>query len=131
MNSHNHPMMGSVSAWFHKYLGGINPDPDEPGFKRIVIRPHLLGDLKWVRAEYESPYGLIRSSWSKGNGALTFKVTIPVNTTARIYVPARNEASISVGGMQAATAECVKLLGTQEGTSVFEVGSGDYEFVAR
>ncbi len=65
MNSHNHPMMGSVSSWFHKYLGGINPDQDMPGFKRVVIRPYPLGDLKCVRAEYRSPYGLIRSSWSK------------------------------------------------------------------
>lgn len=130
MNSHNHPMMGSVSSWFHKYLGGIQPDPEGPGFKRIVIRPFPLGDLKWARAEYKSPYGLIRSSWSKDNGILAFKVTVPVNTTARVHIPARDEASITVGDKQAALAEGVKLLGTQEGSIVFEVGSGDYEFRA-
>jgi alpha-L-rhamnosidase len=130
MNSHNHPMMGSVSAWFHKYLGGINPDPDAPGFKRIVIRPNLFGDLKWVRAEYESHYGLIRSFWSKENGTLTLKLTVPVNTTAKVYIPTREEAHVTVGGKRAATAEGVKLLGTREGTSVFEVGSGEYEFAA-
>ena len=128
MNSHNHPMMGSVSSWFHKYLGGINPDPDMPGFKRIIIRPYLLGDLRWARAEYKSHYGLIRSFWSRDNGNLTLKFTIPANTTARLYIPARKEASIAVGGKQAVMAEGVKFLGTQEGTSVFEVGSGDYEF---
>jgi alpha-L-rhamnosidase len=131
MNSHNHPMMGSVSAWFHKYLGGINPDPDEPGFKRVVIRPNLLGDLTWVRAEYESPYGVIRSFWSKDNGTLTVKCTVPVNTTARVFIPARDAASITVGERAAAMAEGVKLLGMQEGASVLEVGSGDYEFVVK
>jgi alpha-L-rhamnosidase len=129
MNSHNHPMMGSVSSWFHKYLGGINPDPDGPGFKRIVIRPYPLGDLKWVRAEYKSPYGVIRSSWSKENGVFTLKCTVPVNTTARVHIPAQDEARITVGKKQAALAEGVKSLGAHEGTSVFEVGSGDYEFV--
>ena len=129
MNSHNHPMMGSVSSWFQKYLGGINPDPEMPGFRRIVIRPYLLGDLTWVRAEYKSHYGPIRSSWSKDNGNLTMKLTIPVNTTAKVYIPARDEASITVGERQAATAEGVKLVARQEGTSVFDVGSGDYEFV--
>ncbi len=39
MNSHNHPMMGSVSAWFYKYLAGINVDPNAPGFKRFIVRP--------------------------------------------------------------------------------------------
>ena len=130
MNSHNHPMMGSVSAWFHKYLGGINPDPQGPGFKRIVIRPYALGDLTWVRAEYNSPYGLIASSWRKENGTFTLKVTVPVNTTATIYLPARNGSSVTEGGKPAATAEAVKFLGNREGEMVFEVGSGDYEFAA-
>lgn len=128
MNSHNHPMMGSVSSWFQKYLGGINPDPDMPGFKRIVIRPYLLGDLSSVSAEYKSHYGVIRSSWSRENGEFRLKVTVPVNTTARVYVPASDAASITVGEEQAATAKGVQSLGRQEGTSVFEVGSGDYEF---
>jgi alpha-L-rhamnosidase len=131
MNSHNHPMMGSVSAWFHKYLGGINPDPDAPGFKRIIIRPYPLGDLTWARAEYKSPYGPIRSYWSKDNAAFTLKVTVPVNTTARVYVPARDAASVRVEDKQASMAEGVKVVGPQEGAIVFEVGSGDYEFVAR
>ncbi len=129
MNSHNHPMMGSVSSWFHKYLGGINPDPQAPGFKRIVIRPYALGDLTWVRAEYISPYGLVASSWRKENGTFTLKVTVPVNTTATIYVPARSGSSFTEGGKPAATAEAVKFLGNRKGEMVFEVGSGDYEFV--
>ncbi|MGD0733448.1 MAG: glycoside hydrolase family 78 protein [Terracidiphilus sp.] len=131
MNSHNHPMMGSVSAWFHKYLGGINPDPDMPGFKHIIIRPYPLGDLRWVRAEYKSSYGLIRSSWSKDNDLFILRLTVPVNTTAKVYIPARDGASITLNRKQAAMLEGVKLLGRQEGTSVFEVGSGDYEFAAK
>jgi len=130
MNSHNHPMMGSVSAWFHKYLGGINTDPQGPGFKRIVIRPYALGDLTWVRAEYNSPYGLIGSSWRKENGSFRWKVTVPVNTTATIYLPAQNASNVTEGGKPVATAEGVKSLGSREGAMVFEVGSGDYEFAA-
>jgi hypothetical protein len=89
-------------------FSGTVEDPDLPGFKRIVIRPYPLGDLRWIRAEYKSHYGLIRSSWNKDNGTLTLKFTVPVNTTARVYIPARNEASITVGEKQAATAEGVK-----------------------
>ncbi|MGA3264027.1 MAG: glycoside hydrolase family 78 protein [Terracidiphilus sp.] len=131
MNSQNHPMMGSVSSWIQKYLGGINPDPQSPGFKRIVIRPYILGDLTWVRAEYESPFGLIRSSWRKENAEFRLKVTVPVNTTATIYVPARNAANVTEGGKPATTADSVKSLGRREGEMVFEIGSGDYEFIAK
>jgi alpha-L-rhamnosidase len=131
MNSHNHPMMGSVSSWFHKYLGGINPDPQGPGFKRIVIHPYALGDLTWVRAEYNSPYGLIRSSWHRQNGVFTLKVTVPVNTTATVYIPTQNAASVTEGGKPAVAADSVRSLGSREGAAVFEVGSGDFEFVVK
>jgi alpha-L-rhamnosidase len=131
MNSHNHPMMGSVSSWFQKYLGGINPDPEGPGFKRIVIRPYVLGDLTWVRAEYNSPHGLIASSWHKDNGTLTLRVTVPVNTTATVYVPVGAAANVTEGGKPASTSAAVKSLGKREGAAVFEVGSGDYEFVVK
>ena len=131
MNSHNHPMMGSVSSWFQKYLGGINPDPQGPGFKRIVIRPYVLGDLTWVHAEYNSPYGLICSSWRRENGVFSLQVTVPVNTTATVYVPRLHAANVTEGGKPAATAEAVKFIGETEGEMVFEVGSGSYEFLVR
>jgi alpha-L-rhamnosidase len=58
------------------------------------------------------------------------KVTVPVNATATIYIPARNGSTVTEGGTPAATAEAVKFLGNREGEIVFEVGSGDYEFAA-
>jgi len=36
-----HIMFGDISAWFYKYLAGIRPDPELPGFKRVLIRPYL------------------------------------------------------------------------------------------
>jgi len=95
-----------------------------------VIRPYALGDLTWARAGYNSPYGLISSSWRKENGSFRLKVTVPVNTTATIYLPAQNPSSVMEGGKPVATAEGVKSLGSREGAMVFEVGSGDYEFAA-
>ena len=48
MNSHNHPMFGSVGAWFYSALAGINPDPVAPGFQRIRIEPQVVRDLRWA-----------------------------------------------------------------------------------
>ena len=48
--SRNHIMFGDISAWFYQTLAGINPDPETVGFKHIIIKPQLLGDVKWARS---------------------------------------------------------------------------------
>jgi len=131
MNSHNHPMMGSVSAWFYKYLAGINTDPQAPGFKRFIIHPYPVGDLTWVRSQYASMYGIIRCAWRKEDGAFHLNVTVPVNTTATVYVPASDASQVTESGKPAARATGVKWVRNEGGAVVFEVGSGDYEFVAK
>lgn len=131
MNSHNHPMMGSVSAWFYKYLAGINADPRGPGFKRIILRPYPVKDLGWVRAEYTSMYGVIRSSWRKESGAFIYKITVPANTTATVFLPAADLDHVKESGRAVSGSEGVKWLRNESGYVVLETGSGDYEFSAR
>jgi alpha-L-rhamnosidase len=79
MNSHNHPMMGSVGAWFYKYLAGIQHDPTAPGFQRVLLRPHVVDGLEWVRGSYDSMYGTIRSEWRREKGGLVLKYSVPAN----------------------------------------------------
>ena len=130
MNSHNHPMMGSVSAWFYKYLAGIVYEPATPGFKHFVIHPYAVGDLKWVHSSYASMYGPIRSDWSKEDNCLHLKVSVPANTTATVYVPAADKSKVTEGSKPATEAQGVKWVRDENGSSVFEVGSGDYDFMA-
>ena len=121
-------MFGDISAWFYQTLGGINFDPQQPGFKHAILRPLPVGDLKWARAEHQSLYGTIACDWrQKGNG-LAVKVTVPVNTTADVYVPARAVEAVSEGGQPVANAAGVKFLRMDRGAAVFEVGSGKYAF---
>ena len=40
--SDNHMMFGEIGGWFYKGLGGIFPDPENPGFKHILLRTHLI-----------------------------------------------------------------------------------------
>ena len=40
MNSRNIVMLnGDLNIWLYEYLGGIRPDPEAPGFKKIIIKP--------------------------------------------------------------------------------------------
>lgn len=127
MNSHNHPMMGSVSSWLYKYLGGIAPE--SPGFKRIAIRPYPVRELSWVKTEYHSMYGPIRSAWRREGGVLRMSLTVPVNTAATVYVPG-GAGSVTESGNPAAKSPGVRLLREEAGRSVFDVQSGRYEFAA-
>lgn len=79
--------LGAAGRWFYDSLGGIQPDPDHPGFKHFILRPSVPQGLDWVKVKYESVYGLIRSEWQGDGGALTWQITIPWNTTATAKFP--------------------------------------------
>ena len=119
---------GNLDAWFYQALAGINCDPTAPGFKKIIIKPSIAGDLTWVKAHHECPYGRIVSNWTRDREKLTMDVTIPANTTATVYVPAKDAAGVTESGKPAAKAEGVKLVRMETGMAVYEIGSGSYRF---
>lgn len=130
MNSHNHPMMGSVGSWFYKYLLGINPDEDNPGFQRFIIKPYLPGGLESCEGSYHSVKGTISSRWKTCKNKTELKVTIPANTVAVVYIPSTRPAGITVNGKSHKENKNVRLLRTEAQWAVFEVVSGNYEFMA-
>ncbi|MDR0507505.1 MAG: glycoside hydrolase family 78 protein [Dysgonamonadaceae bacterium] len=85
--SDNHMMFGEIGAWFYKGLGGIFPDPQHPGFKHIILRPNFVAGLERFNAQHCSPYGWIISEWESSGNEITYKVTVPPNTTAILYLP--------------------------------------------
>lgn len=129
--SRDHIMFGDISAWFYSALAGIDPDPRRPGFRHTTIHPHPVGDLTWVRAQHEGPYGTVGSAWELGSGGLTLKVSVPPNTTATVYVPAASADVVTEGEHSAAQSPGVVFLGERDGCAVFEVGSGEYAFGAK
>ena len=129
MNARNIIMLiGDLNIWLHEYLAGIRPGA--PGFKTIVIKPEPVGNLTWVKANYDSIRGIISSEWHKSAGQFDLKVTIPANTTATVYLPAKDIQFISEGGQPVARAIGVKFLRKENARVVFQVGSGIYRFVA-
>ena len=129
MNSHNHPMMGSVDSWFYKYVLGIKPDINYPAFQKFTIRPVIFNELDFAEGELITVKGVIKSAWRKSNGILSLNVTIPANTTARICIPAKNAGAITEGGEKLTKIkELVILPGEEDGYVVLQAGSGDYRF---
>lgn len=85
--SDNHMMFGEIGGWFFKGLGGIFPDPAQPGFKHIILRPNFVKELKHFEAQHESPYGLITSKWEWKRKNINYQVVVPANSTATLYLP--------------------------------------------
>jgi alpha-L-rhamnosidase len=148
MNSHNHPMLGSIGAWFYQALGGINVDPRGPGYRHILIQPQIVRDLTSARASVETIRGTVSSSWTHSPGEITLDVKIPVNSDAKVVIPKDPEMTDIVvregdrvvwekGQYVAGAAGVTGASMGQEGVSflapvrdsiTFDVGSGHYSF---
>lgn len=131
MNSHNHPMMGSVGSWLYKYVLGILPDIEHPGFEKFVLRPYILNGLQHAEGSYQSVKGEIRSSWKKTKGTLEYQVSVPANAIATIYIPTKEVKSITEGGRRIKDQKGITFLRTEGLTAVYEIGSGDYRFTSK
>ncbi|MEN8155752.1 MAG: family 78 glycoside hydrolase catalytic domain [Bacteroidota bacterium] len=128
MNSGNHVMLlGDFLIWLYEDLAGIKPGPDVPGFHHVVMRPHLAGGLDHVKAGHRSPNGWIRSEWQLEEGLFDWKVTIPVNSTATLYIPAEEAAEVLLDGKPIGSAEG-SLSG---GRFIMDLGSGSYQITTK
>lgn len=121
-------LAGYLGAWMYQTLGGINYDIKKPGFKNMIMHPEPVKDLKWVKASFESLYGLIGSEWNYQNEIFNWKVTVPPNTTATVYIPTNDVASIKEGNRSIKEAHDIKYIEMNKQSAVYEIGSGSYEF---
>ena len=128
MNSFNHYSLGSCGEYLFGGVGGIQPA--SPGYKTIQIKPVIENGLSWANTSFNSIHGKIATAWKLNGQHLTLAVTVPVNTTATVYVPAADAGAITESGSPAATAPGVHFLREEGGSGVFEVGSGTYEFAS-
>lgn len=95
--SNNHLMLGHLMEWFYTALAGISQPDTSIAFKQIVIRPQVVGNITSAKASYASPYGLIRSEWTKKDGVFSIEVEIPANTTAKIILPGNEVIDVGSG----------------------------------
>jgi len=126
--SHNHPMFGSVSEWFYKWVAGIQIDSSAIGFDKIIIRPQVLSNVDWVKAHYNSSQGRIVSHWQQDEETLILSVTIPMNATATVYLPFDDITKIYEGGNNIQEVEDIRFVKLEAGNAIYKIGSGNYLF---
>ncbi len=131
MNSFNHYSFGAVGQWMMAYSLGIQRD--EPGFRKFILQPEPdpTGAMTSAEGYYDSMYGRIRSAWKIDGKALTYRATVPANTTATLYLPASAPGVVKESGKRIEEAEGVTFVRQESGRAVFLLKSGSYEFSSR
>jgi alpha-L-rhamnosidase len=129
MNSFNHYSFGAVGQWLFSVVAGI--DTEEPGFKKIIIKPQPGADITWAKGDYNSINGPISSHWQIKDDTFALDVTIPANTTAKVYIPAGSVEEVTESGKTIDKAQGVKFIKTEGDLVVLAIDSGSYHFVAK
>ena len=125
--SHNHCMLGHLMEWLYGGIGGIRPDPESVAFKDFIVDSEPVGDITSASVSFRSPYGVISNDWKIEDDDLNQKITVPVGTRARVYLPASSSEKILVDRQPIADQTHIRYIGQEKGKSVFEIESGTYE----
>ncbi len=130
MNSQNHVMLlGDLLTWYYENLAGIRTNKTDVAFKKIIMKPTLPAGLDFVKASYNSFHGLIKSEWKNAVDKFEWKISIPANTSATVYIPANSIEEITEGGIAVANNKDIKFIKEDDGAIVLEVPSGNYTFI--
>lgn len=126
--SNNHPMFGTVSEWFYRWLAGIQVDPNHPGFEQFFLTPTTPEGLEEVNCTYYSPYGAILSNWKKQNsGSYTYEITVPSGSKANLKLPISGAQKVTIKNAKGAN-QSSRIDGLESGQ--FSLPEGSYVITA-
>ena len=139
-------MWATIDEFFYNDLAGIRgpeyygPEDTAPGFRRIHIRPRVLGVLKYARASIKTVRGVVSSGWKKEGKSLVLEVILPANSQAKVSVPKIGLQNVTVteGGKVvwkdgSYVSGVAGITGAAQDADhvTFDVGSGEYCFTLR
>jgi alpha-L-rhamnosidase len=87
MNSHNHPAFTGIAAWMMKYLAGIRPSANAPGFRKAILAPVFPEGLDCAAGELHTPLGPIRTSWTREDSGIVFEAELPDGCSGSFHPP--------------------------------------------
>ena len=131
--SQSHSSYLYIGAWFIEGLAGIRPGTEGNGYKNFQIVPGVWKEtpLEWVTCRFDSPYGIIESSWKRESGNTIYTIEVPPSTTATAWIPANKAADITGGGKPAAHVKGIRVEGNQSGRILLNLQPGTYRLEAR
>lgn len=117
--------------WFYCGLGGIDQTESSVGYKNIVIKPEMAGNITCSKTSYECPYGEIRCNWDKQPDIVSINIKIPVNTPSMVFIPVKPESIVAASGIAVSKVNDIKIISDKNGWLLCQAGSGNYFFTVR
>lgn len=77
-----------MGKWFYTDLVGIEPSIEHPAFAEFSLKPIVPARVGSCEFFCNSPRGIIKSNWKKSLGLISWKVVVPPNATAEVFIPA-------------------------------------------
>ncbi|MHB0753742.1 alpha-L-rhamnosidase [Polaribacter sp. M15] len=129
MNSLNHYAYGAIGEWMYERIGGIAPL--EAGYKTIKIAPEPRKPLTSASTSLETPYGKVSSSWKVQGNEFQLSVTIPPNTTAKVFILANTDKELMLNRAKFIDNNDVKLVHKDDKKFELLVMPGSYTFTSK
>ena len=93
MNSHCHPMYGSVGKWLYSHIVGVSPMA--PGCARVRVRPYVPAGLFTAQATVDTRMGELHVRWGKSYGKIHLHLSVPCGMQAEVCF---GDTQVAVGG---------------------------------
>ncbi|MBQ4150172.1 MAG: discoidin domain-containing protein, partial [Clostridia bacterium] len=90
--SRNHFFLGTYTDWFYKNLAGVRDFTN--GYETVELRPEIHPEIGYVNYSFKTVRGELGSHWRfTEDNKLIWDITVPVGTTATVYLPAKADIS--------------------------------------
>lgn len=98
MNSHNHPALCSLGAWFFKSLCGLRQiRPMKDGTAEVKLRPFIPEDMENAGMNFRTHWGVIRLEWVKKDRKVEYLVKLPERIRGTVVLPGGEETEVCAG----------------------------------
>ncbi len=98
MLSFNHYAYGAVIDWVYRNVGGVAPDVDAPGYRRVILAPHPCSEVTSASTEISTGLGTVAFDWRLDGDALRASVTLPFGSTGLLIAPVTDRSTVTVDG---------------------------------